>query len=117
MVAFKTKAESLEVLAPLLRNSRVLPQVRFTVRDWRCDADTVLAAIAATSWGNGRIIVRSSAVSEDATEGNSQAGKYDSVAGVVHGPALIEAINQVIASFGEGIRLTIRFSCSPCWTR
>jgi glutamine kinase len=104
VVAFKTKAESLEVLAPLLRNSRVLPQVRFTVRDFQCDADTVLAAIAATSWGNSRVIVRSSAVSEDATGGNSQAGKYDSVAGVVGGPALIEAINQVIASFGEGIR-------------
>ncbi|MGA7414882.1 MAG: adenylyl-sulfate kinase [Bryobacteraceae bacterium] len=104
VVAFKTKAESLEVLAPLLQNSRVLPQVRFTVRDWRRDAGVVLAAIAATSWGNGRIIVRSSAVSEDATEGNSQAGRYDSVAGVVRGSALVEAIEQVIASFGDSIR-------------
>jgi len=35
LVAFKTKAESLEVLAPLLHNGRVLPQFRFSVGDWR----------------------------------------------------------------------------------
>jgi cytidine diphosphoramidate kinase len=33
LVTFKTKAESLEALVPLLRNGRVLPQVRFSVRD------------------------------------------------------------------------------------
>ena len=42
-VAFKTKAESLEALAPLLRNGRVLPQVRFTIGEWRSDARGVLA--------------------------------------------------------------------------
>ena len=53
-VAFKTKAESLEELAPLLRNGRILPQVRFSVGDWRSDCAGVLAAIAATPWGSGR---------------------------------------------------------------
>src|SRR6202034_3740880 len=44
-VPFKTKAESLEVLAPLLQHGRVLPQVRFSVGEWRADAAGVVAAI------------------------------------------------------------------------
>ncbi len=50
-VAFKTKAESLEALAPLLRTGRVLPQVRFSVGEWRADAAQVLAAIGAAPLG------------------------------------------------------------------
>ncbi len=81
-VTFKTKAESLAALAPLLRHARVLPQVRFSVADWRSDSAGVLAAVAAAPWGSGRVIVRSSARREDGAK-NSQAGKYDSVLGVV----------------------------------
>ena len=51
LVAFKTKAESLEALAPLLRNGRVLPQVRFSVGDWRSDPAQVLAALTAAALG------------------------------------------------------------------
>jgi hypothetical protein len=69
LVAFKTKAESLEALAPLLRNGRVLPQVRFSVGDWRSDAAGVLAAVTAAPWGSDRVIVRSSARSEDGARG------------------------------------------------
>jgi len=98
-VTFKTKAETLEALAPLLRNGRVLPQVRFSVRDWRSDAAGVLAAVAATPWGSDRVIVRSSARSEDLGGGGSQAGKYDSVLGVIGRAALAQAIDQVIESF------------------
>ena len=58
LVAFKTKAESLEALAPLLRNGRVLPQVRFSVGEWRSDAAGVLAAVTAAPWGSDRVIVR-----------------------------------------------------------
>jgi adenylylsulfate kinase-like enzyme/phosphohistidine swiveling domain-containing protein len=97
-VAFRTKAESLEALAPLLHSARVLPQVRFSVADWRSDAAQVLAAIAAAPWGSGRLIVRSSARDEDAAR-NSQAGKYDSVLGVTSSDSLAHAIERVIASF------------------
>jgi len=97
---FKTKAESLEVLAPLLRSARVLPQVRFSVGDWRSDAAGVLAAVAAAPWGSGRVIVRSSAKDEDGAA-RSQAGRYDSVLGVEGSAALVQAIEQVIASFGH----------------
>src|SRR6516162_1342317 len=98
LVAFKTKAESLEALAPLLRNGRVLPQVRFSVGDWRSDAGGVLAAVTATPWGSDRVIVRSSARCEDSAAG-SQAGKYDSVLGVVGTAAVAQAIDRVIDSF------------------
>ncbi len=99
-LAFKTKAESLEALAPLLRNGRVLPQVRFSVGDWLTDAASVLRAISAADWGSGRVIVRSSARSEDSA-GGSQAGRYDSVLGVAGGEAIEQAIEQVIDSFGD----------------
>ena len=99
-VAFKTKAETLEALAPLVRNGRVLPEVRFSVGDWRSDAAGVLAALTAAPWGSGRVIVRSSARGEDGAM-SSQAGKYDSVLGVTGSAAVAQAIEQVIASFAE----------------
>jgi glutamine kinase len=100
LVAFKTKAETLEALAPLLRNGRVLPQVRFSVGDWRSDADGVLAAVAAAPWCSARVIVRSSAQAEDGAA-SSQAGKYDSVLGVVGSAAVAQAIDRVIDSFAN----------------
>jgi adenylylsulfate kinase-like enzyme len=100
IVAFRTKAETLEALAPLLRNGHVLPQVRFSVGDWRSDAAGVLASVAAAPWGSGRVIVRSSAWDEDGPV-SSQAGKYDTVIGVVGSTAVAEAIGRVSGSFGK----------------
>jgi len=100
LVAFKTKAETLEALAPLLRNGRVLPQVRFSVGDWRSDAARVLAAVTAAPWGSDRVIVRSSAQGEDGTA-SSQAGRYESVLGVVGSAEVAQAIDRVIDSFGD----------------
>jgi adenylylsulfate kinase-like enzyme/phosphohistidine swiveling domain-containing protein len=100
LVAFRTKAESLEALAPLLRNGRVLPQVRFSVGDWRSDAAGVLAAVTAAPWGSDRVIVRSSAQGEDGAA-SSQAGRYDSVLGVVGSTAVAQAIDRVIDSFAS----------------
>ncbi len=102
VVAFKTKAESLEALAPLLRNARVLPQVRFSVGDWRSGLGGVLAALAAEPWGSGRVIVRSSARGEDSAP-RSQAGKYDSVLGVAGSAAVAEAVERVIDSFADDV--------------
>jgi len=72
VVTFETKAQTLEALAPLLRTARILPQVRFSVRDWRSNPTSVLAAISAVPWGSGRVVVRSSARSEDGAD-SSQA--------------------------------------------
>ena len=100
LVAFRTKAESLDALAPLLRNGRVLPQIRFSVGDWRSDAAGVLAAITAAPWGSDQVIVRSSARGEDGAA-SSQAGRYDSVLGVVGSAAVAQAIDRVIDSFAD----------------
>jgi len=97
-VAFQTKAECLEAVAPLIRRGRVLPQIRFSVREWRSNADAVLTRLMATPWGRDRLIVRSSARSEDQRD-RSQAGRYDSVLGVTGREAANEAIEQVIRSF------------------
>jgi adenylylsulfate kinase-like enzyme/phosphohistidine swiveling domain-containing protein len=102
LVAFKTKAETLEALGPLLRNGRVLPQVRCAVGDWRSNPAGVLAAITAAPWGSDRVIVRSSARGEDGGAGSSQAGRYDSVLGVVGSTAVAGAIDRVIDSFSNG---------------
>jgi len=101
LVAFKTKAESLEAVAPLLRHGRVLPQVRFSVADWRLNAAGVLATVAAAPWGSDRVIVRSSGRGEDGAARNSQAGRYDSVLGVAGKLAVAQAIDRVIDSFAE----------------
>ncbi len=98
---FSTKAETLEALAPLLRNGRVLPQVRFSVGDWRSDAAGLLATIGAVPWGADRVIVRSSARGEDSAA-KSQAGRYDSVLGVAGSAAVAQAIERVIDSFADG---------------
>ena len=100
-VEFKTKAETLESLASLLRTARVLPQVRFSVAEWREGPAAVLDRIAATPWSLGKVIVRSSALEEDGAAANSQAGKYDSVPGVVGRAALANAIERVIESYGK----------------
>jgi glutamine kinase len=102
-VGFKTKAESLEAVAPLLQTGRVLPQVRFSVGEWRADAAGVLSAIAAAPWGLGSVIVRSSARGEDGRTA-SLAGKYDSQLGVVGSEAVAQAIARVIASFADDER-------------
>jgi glutamine kinase len=100
LVEFKTKAETLETLAPLLRHGRVLPQIRFSISDWRSNPSGVLAALTAAPWGSGRVIVRSSARGEDGAV-SSQAGKYDSVLGVIGSAAVAEAIDRVIDSFAD----------------
>jgi len=97
-VPFRTKAESLEAVAPRLGQGRVLPQVRFSVGEWLSEPAGVLAALASEPWGSGRVIVRSSARSEDGAV-KSQAGRYDSVPGVTGSAAVAQAIQQVIASF------------------
>jgi glutamine kinase len=99
---FGTKAETLALLALLLRSGRVLPQVRFTVGNWRESPENVVRAIEQQNWGRGNLIVRSSAIAED-VRGGSQAGHYRSLADVVGRDALRSAIEQVVASFESAI--------------
>ncbi|MBK1658600.1 PEP/pyruvate-binding domain-containing protein [Paracraurococcus ruber] len=100
-VAFGTKAETLERLAPRLRHGRVLPLLHFSVTAWRRGAEAVLDAILAMPWADGALIIRSSALGEDGAEA-SMAGRYASVADVCGRAALAQAIRRVIASYGRG---------------
>ncbi len=99
-VTFTTKAETLETLAPHLRSGRILPQVRFSVAEWFADRARVLAKIADQHWSSKPVIVRSSARGEDGPV-SSQAGRYDSVLGVLGSKDISVATDQVIASFAE----------------
>ena len=98
---FGTKAETLERLRPLVKQSLIGEQVRFTVRDWRSCADIQLDRIQQT-FGSVMLVVRSSALSEDGWS-SSGAGNFGSELGV---PAsdrqqLAAAIGSVIGSYGD----------------
>jgi adenylylsulfate kinase-like enzyme/phosphohistidine swiveling domain-containing protein len=99
VVRFGTKAETLERLAPVLRSAAILPQVRFSVAEWRGDPQSILKRIAASEWGSAKLVVRSSAKNEDSSS-ESQAGKYTSVTGVAGAAAIPPAVERVIASYG-----------------
>jgi glutamine kinase len=97
-VLFGTKAETLERLVPRLRSAAILPQIRFSVAEWRSDQQNVLNRIAACPWGSEGFIVRSSAKSEDSSS-ESKAGQFTSVAGVENAAAIAPAVERVIASY------------------
>ena len=98
MVEFGTKAETLERLAPLLLSAAILPQIRFTVREWRGDHQRVLKRILESPCGSESLIVRSSAKGEDSSS-ESKAGKFTSVAGVEGAAAIAGAVERVVASY------------------
>jgi len=112
VLTFKSKAESLERLAPLLSNGRVLPQIRFSVCDWQSNPEAVLTAIIDAAWGSRAVIVRSSARSEDGAA-TSQAGKYDSVLGVTGSEAIAQAIEKVIESFAANANVDDQIFVQP----
>lgn len=99
-IAFGSKAETLESLAPHLKTARVLDLVRFRAVEWDVDGAAILERIAATPWGGrGPLIVRSSAAAED-REGQSLAGHFVSL-GNVDPVDLPTAVAEVAASFGS----------------
>ena len=63
-----TKAETLERLAGALTTAHDLPQVRFSVGDWRTAPDAVLERLQA--WAHQSVAVRSSAQGEDGCSGS-----------------------------------------------
>lgn len=98
-VAFGTKAETLEQLAPRLRSGRVLPLLHVSVAEWRRHPDAVVEAVLAQPWGGMPLIVRSSAQGEDAVAG-SMAGRFTSIPDVWARDGLAGAMDMVIASYG-----------------
>lgn len=97
MLTFSTKAETLRQLEGRLQGANVLPQVCFTVGQYREKADTIWQEIA-QSFGEQALIVRSSALSEDTAQ-SSQAGKFLSVANCRGQESVRQAIKDVIQAF------------------
>lgn len=93
---FGTKAETLERLAAAVTTARVLPQVRFTARDWQAFRGAVLERLA--PWSAVPVAVRSSAQAEDGA-GQSMAGRFTSKLDVVGAAAQAAAIDDVVQSF------------------
>ena len=96
-----TKAESLARLKPLLRSGVIGDLVSFDHQRWCGERDAVFSDID-EALGRGRLIVRSSALSED-TWASSAAGAYESVADVdgADRDMLGAAVDEVFASYGS----------------
>ena len=116
---FGTKAETLEMLGPLLTNAVVAPLMRITMAEWQNgdSRDSLLAKAATVAPAGGKLIVRSSATSED-TATCSNAGAYLSLDGVSPEPeSLTSAISEVFASFGNGAtpddQVLVQLSLTP----
>lgn len=95
-----TKAESLMRLKPLVRIGTVGELVSFTVQEWHDARESVLES-AHRKFGASRLIVRSSALSEDQWSVSS-AGVYESVLDVDGGDpkCIAAAIERVLRSYG-----------------
>lgn len=100
MITIGTKAETLDRLTGVLTTACVLPQVRFTVAEWRTGQPAVLDRLRV--WADRPVVVRSSALTEDGRD-SSLAGRFASVLHVTGLRALAEAVETVITSYdGDG---------------
>lgn len=95
-----TKADTLKLLYGKLNYAKVLPQYTFTVGQWKSSSGQVKNKFLALDW-NQKVIVRSSSLAEDTGE-KSQAGKYESIAGVSCEEEFVQAVETVIASYDDG---------------
>lgn len=98
-LGFSTKAGTLATLVGRLKAAVILPLVRVPVTSWP-QRRTLLSGEVQTLLGPGPYIVRSSAAAEDRHDG-SLAGQFLSLRNVGSGAALSNAVDQVIASYGE----------------
>ncbi|MBF0332834.1 MAG: phosphoenolpyruvate synthase [Alphaproteobacteria bacterium] len=101
VIAFGTKATTLERVAPRLTSAVVPPSYHFTVAQWRSGADQVTAGLRARTWSGRPLIVRSSGLAEDGASG-SLAGHFVSVADVSLAQGFDEAVARVVAAFDGG---------------
>lgn len=98
-----TKAQTLHRLQGVVTRSRIEDQVSFTVTDWQDADNLVLTRIGDRLAETDKLVVRSSALSEDGF-GVSNAGAYTSVLNVdrQNEGELRTAIKKVIDSYPDG---------------
>lgn len=98
---FGTKAETLERIKPFVKNSNICDQVHFNLKNWEKSPETILMELK-NKFQAIELIIRSSSLEEDSWD-SSQAGAFDSVAGVDanNQDELTNAIEKVISGFRE----------------
>ena len=96
-----TKAETLERLRDVLRESKVCDQVTFTANEWEDNKLKIVKEIQ-QSFNNQKIIIRSSSKLEDSWS-SSNAGAFESVMDIDSSISVnvIDAIEQVIDSYSD----------------
>ena len=96
---FGGKGRTLEQVRPLIRNGKVLDQVRFRASEWASDSTRRLTEIQRV-FADSRVVVRSSAGTEDGLE-ESLAGRFISVLDVPTSDAdkLRASVDSVVASY------------------
>ena len=99
MLRLGTKAETLYELQGKMQFAEVLPQITFSVNDWRQKREDYWAKTR-LQWEDAKVIVRSSALSED-TQESSKAGKFESVGDVDGRESFNAAVEKVIESFDD----------------
>lgn len=100
MLTLTSKAETLAALRPVVRNAVVLPQIHFSVKQWRRHRGITIERLHECDWQYEPLIVRSSSRSEDTTT-MSNAGRFLSILNVLGDEQLENAIDRVIASYGD----------------
>lgn len=100
MIHFKSKAETLKALAPVIKSASVLPQVCFTVKEYENDKKLYIQLIKYIDILDKPLIVRSSAINEDTTE-SSNAGKFLSIGNVNGEKELNDAVEKVVEAMGD----------------
>lgn len=98
---FQSKADTLKFLRPLLSSSRTEDMFVFTVLDWKEEKEELISKIKENFFPS-KIVVRSSALNEDAAE-SSMAGSFHSELDVdCNDSKKIEnAVNKVISSYNK----------------
>ena len=97
---FGTKAGTLSRLKPLVKTAELPDQVVVDLGTWHDDRDNALETIT-NEFRDGPLVVRSSAISEDASH-DSKAGAFLSLIGISpEADAIAVAVDEVIASFGD----------------
>ena len=97
-----TKAGTLARLQPLVRNSLILEQHRFTVDDWSRGRTDVLKTLA-ERFGGDEVIVRSSTTSEDSWAASNAGAFVSATAAAAQDRRLMSAaVDTVVGSYVSG---------------
>jgi glutamine kinase len=99
-IIISTKANTLKVLKPILKNSRIEDIYVFTVPDWKNKKQKIIKEIQEKF--SGKIVVRSSAVNEDTLD-NSMAGFFESILSVDSGNEneIESAVKKVYSTYKD----------------